>query len=63
MNIHKYKCQQVNMVLNVHSNHKAYQGWGEGGMESGKREIAACWIIKVFLIELIIYTYHYTDTA
>ena len=26
----------VNMVLNVHRNHKAYQGrrdWGEGGME------------------------------
>ena len=29
------------MVLNVHRNHKAYQGRGEGGggMEVGKREI------------------------
>ena len=29
----------VNMVLNVHRNHKAYQGreeWGEGGMEVGE---------------------------
>ena len=27
--------QVVNMVLNVHRNHKAYQGRGEGGMEVG----------------------------
>ena len=30
------------MVLNVHRNHKAYQGWGEGGRgfgSGGKREI------------------------
>ena len=25
------KSQKVNMVLNVHRNHKAYEGWGEGG--------------------------------
>ena len=24
------------MVLNVHRNHKAYQGQGEGGIEMGK---------------------------
>ena len=27
------------MVLNVHRNHKAYYGRGDGGMEWGKREI------------------------
>ena len=26
----------VNMVLNVHRNHKAYSGWEEGGMEMGE---------------------------
>ena len=35
------KCaeEQVNMVLNVHKNHKVYQGRGEGGggMEMGGR--------------------------
>ena len=34
--------KQVNMVLNVHRNHKASllgAGWGEGGMEVGGREI------------------------
>ena len=24
------------MVLNVHRNHEAYSGWGEGGMEEGE---------------------------
>ena len=27
---------QVNMVLDVHRNHKAYQGRGEWGMEVGE---------------------------
>ena len=27
------------MVLNVHRNHKAYLGWGEGGMEVGEGDI------------------------
>ena len=27
------------MALNVYRNHKAYQGWGEGDMEVGEREI------------------------
>ena len=29
----------LNMVLNIHRNHKVYQGWGEGGeggMEVGE---------------------------
>ena len=28
----------VNMVLNVHINHKAYWGWGDGVWRCGERE-------------------------
>ena len=31
----KNKTKTKNMVLNVHRNHKAYHGRGEGGMEVG----------------------------
>ena len=37
------------MLLNVHKNHKAYYGRGEGGMEVGGRER--------------LYTYRYTVTT
>ena len=43
----------VNMVLNIHRNHKAYLGggdWGEGGMEVGEEGE-------------YIYTYRYTVTT
>ena len=50
------KCKQVNMVLNVHRNHKAYQGRGEGGegvWRWGKREI----------IYLSLYCHHQNDSC
>ena len=43
----------INMVLNVHRNHKAYKGrgeWGEGGMEMEEEEEYN-------------YTYRYTVTT
>ena len=54
------------MVLNVHRNHKAYQGrgeGGEGGMEWGKREIIYlslhCHLQNDFCIEMGIDESHF----
>ena len=38
------KAKYVNMVLNVHINHKAYQGRGDGGMGYGDGEEEADYI-------------------
>ena len=41
------------MVLNVHRNHKAYYGRGEGGMEVGEREI----------IYVLLHCHHQNDSC
>ena len=40
----RISCCSVNTVLNVHRNHKAYWGRGEGYEDGGKREIMAIYL-------------------
>ena len=43
------------MVLNVHINHKAYYGWGEGGMEVGEE--------GYYIIYLSLHCHHQNDSC